>query len=120
PRVDLHGDLHRFLGRTAVARLMAFIDGENLTTRFEEMVKEGRAPRERAHQNNWLFLHKVEHDPGRFVWSRGTVRDLLPGDEITRAHYYTTFAGAPAECEALAERIAGFTAAKFDHARGFE
>lgn len=83
-------------------RLMAFVDGENLTVRFEDMVKAGRKPRTVKDYQ----IRPVEHQQGRFVWSPSTVSGFPDNEEIIRVHYYTTFTGGNDELESFREHIA--------------
>lgn len=65
-----------------VKRILAFIDGENLTARYQQMVKEGYQP---------LIEDGLVHEPDSFVWvpalTRWTEMDLI------RVTYYTSVVG---------------------------
>lgn len=54
-----------------MARVMAFVDGENLLLRFEQMKKDGMEPRVIAPQGS--LQRPITHVPGKFVWSPHTV-----------------------------------------------
>jgi uncharacterized LabA/DUF88 family protein len=79
-----------------MAKVMAFVDGENLTARFEAMVAEGKVPRTESRIPGATL---VQHLQKRLAWSPNTVKDLYPGDVLDRAYYYTTFVGAEDELE---------------------
>ncbi|CAN5368097.1 hypothetical protein BH24GEM3_BH24GEM3_08440 [soil metagenome] len=61
-------------------RSMYFIDGENLTFRFQEMVKEGRQP-----------LSEVIHEQDVFVWHPEMIG--RPRETVVRVLYYTSAVG---------------------------
>ena len=61
-------------------RTMIFIDGENLQTRFETMLKGGRKPTE-----------GTVHSEGRFLW-HPNIPALFQGSVI-RVSYYTSYYG---------------------------
>jgi hypothetical protein len=85
-----------------VAKVMAFIDGENLTARFEAMVKEGMKPRTES-----VIPHSqlVKHLPGLLAWHAHSVREMYLGDVLERAYYYTTFSGAEEDLEDFSATI---------------
>lgn len=86
-----------------MANVMAFIDGENLTTRYEEMLKS-RQPR-LSGAGEWQVREAVTHIPGKFAWSRHSIRDFAVGDNLSRAYYYTTFVGAHEELDAFSAQV---------------
>src|SRR6266568_1000438 len=92
-----------------MSRLMAFVDGENLTTRFQDMVNEGRKPRT-SPSPQWEFLPETEYQENKYVWSPATVRNLFSDESLLRVHFYTTFPGPPNEADALTEEIARLVA----------
>jgi len=74
---------------------MIFIDGENLSVRYERMVKDqGKLP-----NPNVLF------DPARFLWHQNLAA-LWPL-EIFRVLYYTSIVGTHDDLAALEDRISG-------------
>jgi uncharacterized LabA/DUF88 family protein len=73
---------------------MAFIDGENLVARFQDMVDAGRKPRP-----------AVVHERDVFVWEPSAGLDEHWRSDIVRAHYYTSLAGDEPAVEALIERL---------------
>lgn len=81
-------------------RLMAFIDGENLTSRFEAMLKDGWVPRrvEKLYEPG-----PIVHEAGRFVWSPSTIFGVPSREDLLRVHYYTTFSGATDDFERFKE-----------------
>lgn len=74
-----------------MSRLMAFIDGENLTSRFESMVKNGRVPRTKKESMEPL---PIVRKTGQFVWSPSTFSRFPYDDDLLRVCYYTTFSGS--------------------------
>lgn len=62
-------------------RMMVFVDGENLTMRFQDMVKKGRTPRP-----------EVKVIPDVFVWQPNTIVEALRL-EIVRVTYYSYAVG---------------------------
>ena len=87
-----------------MSRLMAFIDGENLTIRYEAMLAAGCVPRN-VRQGIWDPAAPI-HESNIFVWSPSTLSGLLPDEEVLRAQYYTTFCGADDELEKFTQRLA--------------
>ena len=64
-------------------RSMLFVDGENLTMRYQETVSAGRTPRK-----------SVEHRPDTFVWSSRVTQTQYSGlPNLARVHYYTSVTG---------------------------
>lgn len=90
-----------------MSRLMAFVDGENLTTRFQEMVGTGRAMRTTNDPNPWLHYWAVSHERDKFVWSAGSVRQLFEDEELVRVHYYAMCESGGDETEKLSQQLAG-------------
>lgn len=65
----------------ALGRMMVFIDGENLFSRYQAMVDIGRTP-----------LQDVQHRKDTYVWSFHTI---FPGlNVVHRATYYTYAVGS--------------------------
>ncbi len=86
-----------------MTRLMAFVDGENLTARFSAMVGAGRQPRVRA--DDEIRWPVVKHGDS-FVWSPATVFGIAADHlELVRAHYYTTFVGGSDVLDEFSEWI---------------
>lgn len=85
-----------------MAKVMAFIDGENLTARFEAMVRDGKAPR-----TDSVIPHTVvvQHLQGLLAWHPHTIKEMYLGDTLERAYYYTTFSGAEQELEQFSATI---------------
>ncbi len=96
-----------------MARLMVFVDGENLTLRFQEMVKEGRNARTETSPNLWEHLFAVDHIQDKFAWSPGTVRGLFGDEELLRAQYYAMCESGGDDAERLSEHIAAQNAIMF-------
>jgi len=84
---------------------MAFVDGENLTSRFEAMVKGGRSIRNQA-EENYVGLKAVIHEPEGFVWTPSTLRGIREDEDILRIQYYTTYIGDDDGMESFIQRIA--------------
>jgi hypothetical protein len=67
----------------SLVRSMMFIDGENLTFRYQAMVKEGRKPKE-----------TVFHIPDVCVWDKHfTHMGGIIRTDVVRASYYTSMCG---------------------------
>lgn len=64
----------------ALARMMVFVDGENLVARYQAMLSSGRTP-----------SHEVRHRPDVFAWSHGAVWTGM--SVVLRATYYTYVVG---------------------------
>jgi uncharacterized LabA/DUF88 family protein len=91
---------------------MAFIDGKNLTARYESMVKDGRRPKTQPERIWSERKFNIDHEPGVFLWyplSLGKLRATT-----LRAHYYTTFIGSEDNLDALSERISKCIAAEMN------
>jgi len=82
---------------------MAFIDGENLTARFEAMVKEGRQPRITPRPGTDIAT--VVHSQSNYVWSSATLRSTVHRETVKRVHYYTTFTGTINDMQSFEEII---------------
>jgi hypothetical protein len=82
---------------------MAFVDGENLNTRFEEMERAGKKPRDYVPQGTMLEV--IQRIPGQFVWSPHTISNLYPGDILERVAYYTTYVGPPEQLKDFSATI---------------
>lgn len=65
-----------------MARMMVFIDGENLVNRYQAMVKEGRTP-----SRNLDVMHVADI----YVWHPDSFKPQL--HEVIRATYYTYVVG---------------------------
>jgi uncharacterized LabA/DUF88 family protein len=63
-----------------VKRILAFIDGENLTARYQQMLKDGFAP-----------LENVVHVPDSFVWA--PTLTTWSSMDLIRTTYYTSVVG---------------------------
>lgn len=74
-------------------RTMIFIDGENITTRYEAMLKEGKPSSD------------VSHEKGAFVWSDKITAEPHVHDLI-RCGYYTTHVGNEATLHELSLKLA--------------
>lgn len=77
----------------AARRLMAFIDGENLTMRYQNMVQQGRTP-----------LKNNVYVPDVFVWNPGAV-NIEAHCEILRATYYTYAVGDDAHIKQWTDEL---------------
>lgn len=65
----------------ALVKSIAFVDGENLTMRYQALLKEGRKPSQ-----------AVVHLPDVFVWQSNIGRAVIDTDMI-RINYYTSMVG---------------------------
>jgi hypothetical protein len=86
-----------------MGRVMAFVDGENLLTRFEAMKDSGMSIRD--HQTPNGYLEPIRYEPKKFVWSPYTVSGLYMGDVLERATYYSTLTGDSLALDALSLSI---------------
>jgi len=80
---------------TVSRRMMVFVDGENLTMRFQDMVKKGRTPRP-----------EVKLIPDIFVWQPQTIVEALRV-EIVRVTYYSYAVGTEEQFKKWCEDIRG-------------
>jgi hypothetical protein len=64
-------------------RSMLFVDGENITMRYQETLNSGREPRE-----------GVKHLPDTYVWIGYVTHGPYFGlPNVVRVHYYTSVTG---------------------------
>lgn len=76
-------------------RSILFADGENLTFRYQEMVKAGRVPRS-----------DTVHVPETFVWNSNVTRSKYDAlDNVIRVHYYTSATGDHDKIASLQEKL---------------
>lgn len=68
-----------------MARIMAFIDGENLVLRYQAMLDEGKKPIGSGDKID------VVHQPNVYVWHPLTLK--LNSEQVIRATYYTYATG---------------------------
>lgn len=74
-------------------KTLIFIDGENITLRYEEMLKQGRKP----------SVGNV-HIPGCFIWNQNILNDQYWS--IKRLSYYTSVCGDDAFVREIRAKIA--------------
>lgn len=86
-----------------MGRVMAFVDGENLLSRFEAMIKIGHSFRDHTKQGD--LMAPVKYEAQKFVWSPYTIFNLYMGDVLERVSYYTTFTGDDDAVQALSTSI---------------
>jgi len=76
-------------------RMMIFFDGENLTARYQAMVKDG-----------WVARPDMVHSRDSLLYGNGMAHLALVGfHEVLRATYYTSTMGDEASLNALAQQI---------------
>ena len=80
-----------------MARMMAFIDGENLVMRYQDMVKQGMTPK---HHPEMAHLQDV------YVWHPGSFKPI--NHEVIRATYYTYVVGDDAKVADVEDEIKEF------------
>ena len=87
------------MGRSGdfMARMMAFIDGENLVIRYQDMVKQGMIPK---HHPEMMHLQDV------YVWHSGSFKPRL--HEGIRATYYTYVVGDDTKVADVEDEIKEF------------
>ncbi|MBL8419023.1 MAG: NYN domain-containing protein [Dechloromonas sp.] len=67
----------------ALPRAILFVDGENLTMRYQAMLRDGARPRE-----------AILHRPDTYVWREQLTRSRFRSlEKIVRTYYYTSAAG---------------------------
>src|SRR6266850_4503851 len=76
-------------------RMMVFVDGENLTMRFQDMVRKGRTPRP-----------EVKLIPDVFVWQPQTIVETFRL-EIVRVTYYSYAVGTDEQFQKWCDEIRG-------------
>ena len=77
-----------------VKKVIAFVDGENLVFRYQDMLKNGRAVRE-----------DVVHEADVFVWSPQVT--LWTDMDLLRVTYYTSIVGTDDRVPEIERRISG-------------
>lgn len=84
-------------------RAMIFVDGENLTLRFQAMIAAGRSAKA-----------NIQHEQDTFIW----IPDIANYSSwrLTRISYYTSVVGDEVKLQELAERL---TAIRYDNSNGF-
>lgn len=80
-----------------LGRMMVFIDGENLVTRYQAMLDEGWSPRAGG----------TAHEKDVIVWEPNSI--FVGLHVVLRATYYTYVQGSPDNMEAVAARIKELT-----------
>lgn len=75
-------------------RLIGFVDGENLVTRYQKMIEEGYKPR-----------LKTTHIRDVLIWHPQITHTFL--SDIVRLSYYQTVVGDDLKVDEIQERIAG-------------
>jgi uncharacterized LabA/DUF88 family protein len=79
-----------------IKKVIAFIDGENLVMRFQDMVESGRVPKA-----------GVVHVKDRFVWSSGMT--LWTRMDLIRVNYYACVVGTHEDMELISQQIGNTT-----------
>lgn len=89
-------------------RAMLFVDGENLTLRFQATKLPGRV----RHKN-------VIHEPDCYVWLPDlTCNDRFPLFNLVRVHYYTTIIGDEVRVNEVKGELANIRYRSYDDNRG--
>lgn len=76
------------------ARVMVFVDGENLSIRYGKMLADAKP------------VSHVVYEPSVFVWSEVLSMAHHTTCEITRCHYYTSVAGDEAKKSDVHDQLA--------------
>ena len=76
-----------------IKKVVAFVDGENLVLRYQDMLKVGHTPKE-----------TVVHEPDSFVWSPDVT--LWTDMDLVRVIYYTSVVGDSDRVAAVERRQA--------------
>jgi uncharacterized LabA/DUF88 family protein len=88
-------------------RSILFVDGENLTFRFQEMVALGRTPKP-----------AVVHKPDVYVWHSRVTYDPHGGlGNLVRVHYYSSVVGNPDIVETTQREISDIEFLSFGQER---
>jgi uncharacterized LabA/DUF88 family protein len=74
-------------------KVIAFVDGENLVFRYQDMLKQDRVP----------HTERVVHEPDAFVWSSQAT--LWTAMDLVRVNYYTSVVGDDERVAAVEHRI---------------
>jgi uncharacterized LabA/DUF88 family protein len=82
---------------SSLGRMMIFVDGENLTIRYQNTVREGWVPRE-----------DVTHIKDTLIWNEGAAF-LADGFTVIRAYYYTSVQGADSKLDEVRYTIKNLT-----------
>lgn len=85
------------------SRAIIFVDGENLTFRFQSMLDKGRKPKS-----------LIQYELDTFVWIPQIVN--ISTWILTRVSYYTSVVGDDERLKGLAERLASI---RYDYSGGF-
>jgi uncharacterized LabA/DUF88 family protein len=88
---------------STIAKTIIFIDGENLTYRFQDMMAAGKNPKP-----------TILHEADTFVWIPEIVN--YSAWRLTRVSYYTSIVGDDVRLQQLAEKMA---AIRYDYHEGF-
>jgi uncharacterized LabA/DUF88 family protein len=84
-----------FKAHPMTPRSIVFVDGENLTFRYQEMVAAGRIP----HQG-------TAHIADTFVWNSNVTRSRFDAlENVIRVHYYTSATGDHDKIASLQEKL---------------
>src|ERR1700743_1789922 len=83
-------------------KTIMFVDGENLTLRYQAMVEEGRIARD-----------TTLHGQDAYVWSPSVTQ--LSAWYLSRVSYYTSVVGDDVRIESLAKTLAGI---QYHHSTG--
>jgi hypothetical protein len=75
---------------------MVFVDGENLTMRYQELMRK-RNTKEHLDPSEW-------YEPDVFLWS-DILNSLCDFVGVTRKHYYTSVTGSDETRENIEERL---------------
>ncbi|MFD0959014.1 NYN domain-containing protein [Paenibacillus chungangensis] len=81
---------------TSYRRMMIFIDGENITMRFQELLSKGMVPRE-----------SVKHLKDVYAWDENTT-SIIGKHEVIRAVFYTYAVGDNQKIDEINESIKSF------------
>lgn len=77
---------------TQLRKLVAFVDGENLTTRYQKILSEGR-----------IASPKTIHEIDTYVWHPGAIVEIAA--RMEKVFYYTTVVGDSVKVRCVEEGI---------------
>ncbi|HVW49178.1 MAG TPA: NYN domain-containing protein [Trinickia sp.] len=86
-----------------LSKCMIFVDGENLTYRFQSMVTDGKIPKA-----------TVQHQADTYVWTDDIVR--YSAWHLIRVPYYTSAVGDEPKIRSIEEQL---KAIRYNHQSGF-
>lgn len=93
---------------TAFRKMMVFIDGENITHRYQDMINKGYQPKNDG---------KIKHIKDVCVWHNDItlINRIIDKHEIVRAIYYTYATGDDIKIQEIVGTIKSYTFYKYNY-----